>query len=75
MRDQELERRVLDLRAVCAEQMEGPVLETFGWLVCDGCGLRVRISSDLDRPQVHRLQEWGKGPEGDLCPTCVEARS
>jgi hypothetical protein len=75
VRDQELERRVLDMRAVASEQLEGPVLETFGWLICDGCGMRVRISSDPDRPQVHRLREWGEGPEGDLCPTCVEQRS
>jgi hypothetical protein len=69
VRDQELERRVLDMRAVAAEQLEGPVLETFGWLICDGCGLRVRISDDPDRPQ------WGTGPQGDLCPTCMEART
>lgn len=72
MRNQELERRVLDLRAVAAEQLSGEVREVFGWLICDGCGMRVRISSDPNRPQVHRLQEWGEGPEGDLCPTCVE---
>lgn len=74
MRDQELERRVLDMRAVAAEQLAGEVKETFGWLICDGCGMRVRISSDPNRP-VPRLSEWSEAPEGDFCPACTEARS
>lgn len=65
-----MERRVLDLRAVAAEQLEGPIEESVAWLICDRCRLRVRVSSDLDRPLMD-TSGWGLGPEGDLCPTCA----
>lgn len=72
-RDRQLEERILDVRAVAAEQLEGPILEECAWMICDRCGIRVRVSSDPNRAPVVGMDEWGKGPEGDLCPTCVEA--
>lgn len=70
-RDLALEGRVLDARARATEHLEGPIVEEFGWLICDRCLLRVRISSDPRRAPIVGMEKWGKGPEGDLCPTCA----
>lgn len=70
-RDRPLEERILDTRALAAEHLAGPILEEFAWMICDRCGLRVRVSSDPNRAPVVGMDEWGKGPEGDLCPTCA----
>lgn len=71
-RDRDLERRVLDTRARAMEHVTEPVDDEFAAMICDRCGLTVRITSDPRRAPMHEsMNQWGHGPEGDLCPTCA----
>lgn len=80
-RDRELEERVRNLRAVAEEHApQAPdgmeeirdLREVFAWLICDRCGLRVRLSAHPERMPIDpATEEWGHGPEGDLCPSCA----
>lgn len=71
----DVNERVRNLRAVATEHLPGggPVLAEGAWLICDRCGIRINlngpaISSGAMDP---RLDQWGNGPEGDLCPECA----
>lgn len=65
--DKPLEKRIADLAAICAEDLVGPVEERWAQVVCDGCGLIVR----LDDGQVELPAGWIANADGDYCPGCV----
>lgn len=80
-RDRSLEERVRNLRALAEEHLPQSTdgmeeireaREVFARLICDRCGLTVRLSADPDRmPLDEATKGWGTGPEGDLCPSCA----
>jgi rubredoxin len=80
-RNRELEERVRNLRAIAEEHLPQStdereeireMREVFARLICDRCGLVVRISAHPERMPIDpSIEEWGHGPEGDLCPSCA----
>lgn len=74
MTERDLRRRIDEIRAVAAEHLQGPVLDSFGAMICDGCGLTVRLDPEAKAGALNQqFQGWGKGPLGDLCPACMTA--
>lgn len=69
----DLGRRVRNLRALAGEHMPGQVDEAFGALVCDRCGHVEELTEQEANSGVlgDRFNQWGHGPEGDLCPACA----
>lgn len=71
----DLGRRVRNLRALAGEHMPGRVDEAFGRLVCDRCGRVEELTEHEANTGVlgNRFNQWGHGPEGDLCASCAAA--
>jgi hypothetical protein len=67
----DLPERVRNLRAVAAEHVAGEIEGGFGAIVCDRCG-HVEHLTEAEATGVlgDRFNQWGDGPEGDLCPRC-----
>lgn len=82
-RNRELEERVRNLRAIAEEHApQAPdgmeeireMREVFARLICDRCGMVVRISAHPERMPIDpAIEKWGTGPEGDLCPSCASS--
>jgi hypothetical protein len=70
----DLERRVDRLTAVCEEFVTEPAEGKFALIGCDRCGRSVRIELEDGRVMLAGIEGWGQGPEGDLCPSCMERR-
>lgn len=71
----DLGERLRNLRAIALEHLPGggPALASFGWIACDRCGLRLNLGGHAVTTggMDPKLEEWGTGPEGDLCPSCM----
>lgn len=63
-----IDRRFAELRARAMEHVTEPVLaHDAWWVVCDGCGLGIRVDPTNPEPPAG----WDlRGPDNDFCPDC-----
>lgn len=70
----ELPTRVANLRAVVEEHMpDGPVIEQFAQIICDGCATTVEVDVQTAEPS-RSLDGWSRSDGRDWCQTCTQRR-
>lgn len=71
----ELPERVNRLRAIAGEHLPGDAseAEVFARIVCDRCGLSLRLDPDTGGPfnPLIMMGEWRREDGEDICPTCI----